>query len=80
MGPNQSNRGFLEGLAFWVGDDLDRSRSDVVVLGGLKPLRLSSSGSSEAGAPEEDISDVHGRDSLAEEMSRVLCLWCHGAF
>lgn len=48
----------------------------MVVLGGLKPPRLSSSGSGEAGAPEEDRSDVHGRDSLAEEMSRILCLWC----
>ncbi len=52
----------------------------MVVLGGLKPLRLSSSGSGEAGAPEEDRSDVLARDSPAEEMSRVLCSWRHGAF
>lgn len=49
----------------------------MVVLGGLKPLRLSSSGSGEAGAPEEDRTDVHARDSPAEEMSSVLWSWHH---
>lgn len=53
----------------------------MAVLGGLKPLRLLSSGSGEADASEEDRPDVHASDSLAEEMSSVLCLWCHpGAF
>lgn len=48
----------------------------MAVLGGLKPLRLSSSGSGRAGAPEEDGSGVHARGSLAEEVSMVLCLQC----
>lgn len=48
----------------------------MAVLGGLKPLRLSSSGSGRAGAPEEDGSGIGARGSLAEEMSRVLCLRC----
>lgn len=36
----------------------------MVVLGGLKFLRLSSSGSGKAGAGEEDGADVHAQDFL----------------
>lgn len=45
----------------------------MVVLGGLKPLLgLSSSGSGEAGALEDDrsMSGIHW----------LLCSWCHAAF
>ena len=46
----------------------------MVVLGGLKPLRLSSSGSGKAGAPEEDRADVHARDSPATVLLMPCCL------
>lgn len=45
----------------------------MVVLGGLKPLRLPSSGSGEAGAPEENRFIVHAWDSL---VAPLLVPWC----
>lgn len=50
----------------------------MVVLGGLKSLRLSSSGVCEAGAPAEHSPDVPGIHWL-RETSRALRLCCHGA-
>ncbi len=52
----------------------------MVVLGGLKPLRLSSSSSGEAGASRGGQIRRPVRDSPAEEMSRILLSRCHGAF
>lgn len=46
----------------------------MVVLGGLKPLRLPSSGSGEAGAPEENRFIVHAGDSLVATVLAVP--WC----
>lgn len=43
----------------------------MVVLGGLKPLRLSSSGSGEAGAPEEGRAVTH-----AKGIHWPLVSWC----
>lgn len=51
----------------------------MVVLGGLKSLRLSSRGGGEAGALAEDGPDVPGIHWLKKQAGSRTC-GCHGAF